>query len=107
MAKPNWNPSPTDAMSLAALRWFACTLEAFAIDIYATDREAYGRIETVFRKALKDLGDIPIKEITGDDDCPDGYVRCGLFCKPACLADPAAASATPVRGAKSARKRRG
>jgi hypothetical protein len=89
MVKPNWSPSPTDTMSLAAIRWFACTMEAYAIELYATDRSAFPHIEKVMRKALKDLGNAKVKPIKDDDDCPDGYIRCGDLCKPACFMDDA------------------
>ena len=108
MATQNWSPSPTDATSLAAIRWFACTLEATAIDIYATDRDAYPLVEQVLRHALSQLRDLPIRNISGDDVCPDGYVMCGIWCKPACFMDAASASSGSSKGsrAKKSAKRR-
>ena len=107
MTTRNWNPSPADAMSLAAIRWFACTLEALAIELYATDRTTYPRIEQILRDALKELNATPVKGILHDEDCPDGYVRCGDVCRPACVGGFAeAGNKGAARAATSPTKRR-
>jgi hypothetical protein len=33
-----WEPSAEDGMSLAAVRWFANSIEIFAFELYATER---------------------------------------------------------------------
>ena len=51
----HWDPSPEDGISLAALRWFANTIENFAIELYATDRRSFTQVENVLRNTLKEL----------------------------------------------------
>jgi hypothetical protein len=78
-------------MSLAAIRWFANALENDAVELYATNRESYQRIEAVLREALHGL--VMVREefqITAEENgCPDGYVICNGVCAPSCegLAD--------------------
>ena len=87
MPNPNWSPSPVDTMSLAAIRWFACSLEASAIEMYATDRTTYSEIERILRVALNEIAHLPVRGIAGDEDCPEGYVLCDGLCRPACITD--------------------
>ena len=84
-----WEPSPTDAMSLAAFRWFANALENASVELYATNRASYKQIEEVLRHALKDLGAVQKQyAVTPEENgCPDGYVLCHGICAPACDPD--------------------
>jgi hypothetical protein len=50
-----WEPSPNDAMSLAAFRWFANAIENRAVEMYATDRGTYHHIERILRHALQEM----------------------------------------------------
>ena len=78
-------PSPNDATSFAALRWFANTIENESMELYATDRETYERIEHVLRSTLRSLAALRIKLARPPDDgCPDGWVLCNGVCKPSC-----------------------
>lgn len=81
-----WQAAPDDAIRLAALRWFALTLEQRSIELYATNTETFREMEDVLRKALHHLDDIAIKFALGEDDeCPEGYIPCGNgVCKPSC-----------------------
>ena len=81
-----WEPSPKDAMALAAFRWLANTIENFSIELYATDRDSFSKVEDVLRNTLKELQAtkrsfaVPQEE----NGCPDGYVLCHGICAPSC-----------------------
>jgi len=81
-----WDPSARDGMSLAAFRWFANTIENFAIELYATDRASYEDIEVVLRNTLKELKNVRMEFAIpqGENGCPDGYVLCDGVCSPSC-----------------------
>lgn len=86
-ARRTWKPQANDAIRLAALRWYAITIERLAIDIYATDRRKFEAMEAILKretKALFDVGQGPGGALQ-DGDCPDGYFLCkdGL-CAPMC-----------------------
>ena len=78
-----WEPQPDDAIKLAALRWFACTIEAEAIQLYATNSGKYDVMVEALRACVQSLRDASGAE-EGDEDCPPGYVRCGRECAPMC-----------------------
>jgi hypothetical protein len=101
--KHGWSPSPNDAMSLAAIRWFACNLESLAIDIYATDRTKFKEIETALNTALRAISGINVNRPIGAEDCPEGYALCNGLCRPACLED---ATVTARGGRPSKAKKR-
>ena len=92
-----WKPSPNDAMSLGAFRWFANALENAAVELYATDRETFHQSERVLRAALKEMAMIRAKFAVPAEEngCPDGYVLCNGLCAPSCdwLAEAASAEA--------------
>ena len=81
-----WEPSPQDATSFAAFRWFANALENEAMELYATDRRHFARIEEVLRAAMKEMSYIREKAIVSEeeDGCPDGWVLCDGICRPSC-----------------------
>jgi len=81
-----WKPSPDDAMSLAALRWMANTIENFAIELYATDRESFSEVEEVLRNTLKELKRTKrsFAVSPGENGCPDGWILCHGICVPSC-----------------------
>lgn len=84
--KQDWVALPQDAINLAALRWYACEIEQVCIEIYATNRKKFTKLEDMLKKhvtALKTLG--ASKLIADDDNCPPGYVMCeDRLCAPAC-----------------------
>ena len=78
-----WEPHADDAIKLAALRWFACTIEAQAIQIYATDSGKYEAAVAVMRASVDELRDLT-DDIEDSGECPPGYVLCGRECAPMC-----------------------
>ena len=82
-----WQAEPDDAIRLAALRWFALSIERLAIEIYASDKTQYGELEQVLRRALKHMGNLVTRDVGEEDEdsCPIGYELCrdGL-CAPMC-----------------------
>jgi hypothetical protein len=110
--KREWNPSPRDAMSLAAFRWFANTIENFAIELYATDRDSFPEIERVLRGTLTELKATRVRFAVPEEEngCPDGWVLCDGVCAPACDFLAAESSAktkgqSPAKGPKRSKKR--
>ena len=100
-----WDPSPEDAISLAAFRWLANAIENASIELYATDRESFKEVEGILRHTLKDLGRMRRSFVSEDEKgCPDGYVLCHGICAPACEFE--AAMATVPAGEKKAPARR-
>ena len=100
-----WEPSAEDGMSLAAFRWFANTIENFAIELYATDRRSYPEIEGVLRNTLEELKRTRQAFMVSEEEngCPDGYVLCNGVCAPSCdfeAGEVTAASATSRGGRK-------
>jgi hypothetical protein len=97
-------------MSLAAFRWFANTIENFAIELYATDRDSYEEVEGVLRNTLKELQRVRRGFLVPQEEngCPDGYVLCDGVCMPSCdveIGNIASAAAGTSRGAKGKKKR--
>ena len=87
MKRPGkWAPSPNDAMAMAAIRWFACVIETYSIELYATNPSTFANTEEILRETVKKLGLQRIKAGQGldEDDCPPGYRLCDGICKPAC-----------------------
>jgi hypothetical protein len=104
-----WEPSAGDATSLAAFRWFANTIENFAIELYATDRRSYEDVEIVLRNTLKDLKGIRANFAVSQEEngCPDGYVLCDGVCAPSCdfEAGEITAASSVSSGGKNAKKK--
>ena len=81
-----WEPSANDAIAIATFRWFANALENDALELYMTDRSHFAHIESVLRRAVKDLADTQTKSRLSqeEDGCPEGWVLCDGICKPSC-----------------------
>ena len=80
-----WQPQANDAIKLAAVRWFACAIEMEAIQVYATDSAKFDAIRAVLGECMTKVHDLIKKPLTGDEDCPPGYVMCGNECAPRCF----------------------
>ncbi len=85
MSPHNWQYSPKDATSLAAIRWYANMIEAFSIELYASSPETFHQSEHVLKTCLESLAleKQRVRNIEVDD-CPDGYDLCQGICKPTC-----------------------
>ena len=80
-----WQAAPNDAIRLAALRWFALTIEKEAIELYATNTATFPEIERILRKALGHIDDLRDKFAVAEEGCPEGYVLCDDdVCRPSC-----------------------
>ena len=81
-----WDPKPSDAISLATIRWFALMMEAKAIEIFGTNPQVYPKIQEVLGECLAKVAKIDVKkDITDPGDCPPGWVPCGEDCAPRCM----------------------
>lgn len=90
MATHKWVPSPSDATTFAAFRWFANTIENYSIEIFTTNRAKRERIEEVLRETVQLLAEerAQLVESEESEDCPPGYVLCDGLCMPSCDAPP-------------------
>ena len=90
MPHHEWAPSPVDATTFAAFRWFANAIENYCIDLYVTKRATRERVETILREALKELAyeRAHLAESVDVEDCPPGYVLCDGICMPSCDESP-------------------
>lgn len=90
-----WTPQTDEPhMTLAAIRWYALSLERLATALYVTDRSRYSEVRQILGKALTDLAALqgvpqpPTMAMAaadgGDDGCPPGFVRCDGVCLPQC-----------------------
>jgi hypothetical protein len=93
--------SPKDALSLAAIRWLANTIENVATEIYASSRETFPETEKVLKACVNDLL-LQRDKIRNDGlihDCPAGWELCEGVCAPACFA-----AADAQRGGEQAKR---
>ena len=60
-----WQAAPNDAIRLAALRWFALTIEKEGIELYATNTATFPEMEKILRKALGEIDDLRDKILGG------------------------------------------
>jgi len=80
-----WKAVPNDAIKLAAVRWFALTIEKAGIELYATNTASFPELEKILRKTLGDIDDLRDKFASQEADCPEGYVLCDDdVCRPSC-----------------------
>lgn len=83
--KQDWVADPRDAIALAALRWYALTIDRLCIEIYATDRKKFKELEDLLQSQVAALFKFG-KNVTlaDEDECPEGYIMCNGLCAPAC-----------------------
>lgn len=82
---PKWQATPDDAIRLAAIRWFSATIEATAIQMYATNPARFEELEGVMRMCLGELGRLRNALADPNSDCPPGFVLCkDDVCAPMC-----------------------
>jgi len=83
-----WSPQDDQtALTLAAIRWYAVSIEKLATDIYITNKALYPEARAVLDQAFRDLGQIrkslQSAQMT-EQGCPPGYEDCGGVCLPSC-----------------------
>jgi hypothetical protein len=80
-----WKAVPNDAIRLAALRWFALTIEKEGIELYATNSATFPEMEKILRKALGEIDHLRDRFSAEEDGCPEGYFLCDDdVCRPSC-----------------------
>lgn len=74
-----------DALNLAAINWYALTINRLATQIYVTDPKRFENIGDVLKQALESLNQVQMTLAAPCGDCPDGWECCrnGL-CAPTC-----------------------
>jgi len=52
-----WTPQTDEpALTLAAIRWYAMSIEKLATDLYLTNRDEYPAVQAILSSAFKELG---------------------------------------------------
>ena len=74
-----------DALTLAAINWYAMSINRLATQVYVTDPKRLADISNVLKQALQSLNEVKMALATPCGDCPDGWECCrnGL-CAPTC-----------------------
>lgn len=75
------------AMTLAAIRWYAMSIEKYSMDLYITNREQYPAVKAILDNALGSLDQLRAQQsVAGQDSgCPPGFKNCNGICLPDCL----------------------
>lgn len=74
------------AMTLAAIRWYAMSIEKYATDVYITDRGKYPEVQQALSGALASLEQLRSQLSAVDaSGCPPGFKNCSGICLPECL----------------------
>jgi hypothetical protein len=89
MTLSEWGYSNKDATRLAAIRWFANSIEKVSIELYATSPTTFAQTEQLLKDCLAGLTfqRQQIRQSIGAVECPDGYELCRGLCQPACESD--------------------
>ena len=82
-----WNEqNDQPALTLAAIRWYAISIEKLAMDLYVTRPAQYPAVKAALDKAVADLEGLRagLKAELQDSGCPPGYRNCDGLCLPTC-----------------------
>ena len=83
-----WTPQDDQtALTLAAIRWYAISIEKLATDIYITRKSLYPDAEAILNQAFEQLGRVRKSMSLAQaeaEGCPPGYVNCNGACLPDC-----------------------
>ena len=81
------NSSEKAAYELAALHWYALTIERLCMQLYVTDAGNLGQIKGALNDALAALNHIKNAAAAGCDECQDGWECCKAdnLCAPTCV----------------------
>lgn len=74
------------ALTLAAIRWYAMSIEKLAQDLYVTQASMYPSVQAALDKAMADLEGLrkPLTSQASSGGCPPGYKSCDGVCLPVC-----------------------
>lgn len=76
------------AMTLAAIRWYAMSIEKYAMDLYITDRAQYPAVKAVLDTTLASLEELRTQLTSIQSEaagCPPGFKNCNGVCLPDCV----------------------
>ena len=78
------------AMTLAAIRWYAMTIERMSTEIYITNPSNYPQVKNALDAAVSALEKIRVGTTTAalGGGCPPGYQDCDGVCLPKCPPPP-------------------
>lgn len=78
------------AMTLAAIRWYAMTIERMSTEIYITNPSNYPQVKDALNAAVSALEKIRVSATTESLSgvCPPGFQDCDGVCMPKCPAPP-------------------
>ena len=74
-------------MTLAAIRWYAMSIEKYAMDLYITNRAQYPEVKAILDGALESLEQVraQMTATVQDAGCPPGFKDCNGICLPDCV----------------------
>lgn len=75
------------ALTLAAIRWYAMSIEKYAMDLYITNAAQYPPVKAILDNALASLEQLRSQQSVASQDagCPPGFKNCNGVCLPDCL----------------------
>ncbi|MDQ3068166.1 MAG: hypothetical protein M3R55_00370 [Acidobacteriota bacterium] len=82
-----WTPQEDQtALTLAAIRWYAISIEKLSADLYITNKTLYPEVQAILNTCFRDLGAVrkSLLPPAGDEGCGPGYVNCHGVCLPDC-----------------------
>ena len=83
------------AMTLAAIRWYALSIEKLSTDLYVTNPANFAQVQQALNSALSALEALRAPRNAGltaaasGAGCPPGYKDCDGICLPKCPQPPA------------------
>jgi len=74
------------ALALAAIRWYAISIEKLSSDLYITSRDNLPAVKEALHAALQELSRLrkSMSQTAAARGCPPGYVNCQGMCLPEC-----------------------
>ena len=81
------------AMTMAAIRWYALTIERLSTELYATNPASFPKLQQALNDALAALEALRAPRASAlaamSGGCPPGFKDCDGICLPKCPPPPA------------------